>query len=118
MNYYYNVTIAFIVFTSTLKFSKMISFHRVFDQISDTLKMIFNDLAAFMVEFFFVFAAFASFFFFVLNNDLDNFRDEVHTVEYTLAMSIGKFNFMALRRANVVAAWAFFVFSSNMYYSS
>ncbi len=91
----------------------MISFHKVFDQISDTMKMIFDDLAAFMVEFFFVFAAFASFFFFVLNNDLDNFRDEVHTVEYTLAMSIGKFNFLALRRANEVAAWAFFVFSSK-----
>ena len=64
-----------------------------------------------MVEFSLVFGAFCSFFFFVLKNDLENFRDFTRTVENTMAMSIGKFNFAALRAADELAAWIFFVFS-------
>ena len=64
-----------------------------------------------MIEFSIVFGAFSSFFFFVLNDDLEKFRDFIRTVENTMAMSIGKFNFAALRAADELAAWIFFVFS-------
>ena len=46
-------------------------------------------------------------------NDLENFRDPLRTFENTIAMSIGKFNFSALREADTLAAWIFFVFSSK-----
>ena len=65
------------------------------------------------MEFSIVFCGFSAFFFFVLKNDLENFRDFVRTLENTLAMSIGKFNFGALRAADEMAAWIFFVFSSK-----
>jgi hypothetical protein len=38
-------------------------------------------------------------------------------MEFTLAMSIGKFNFANLRQANSMAAWIFFVFSSKLYFN-
>lgn len=114
INEYYNYVVAFTVFTSTLKFSKMIAFHKAFMQIAASLKLCFQGLSTFVVEFAIVFIAFSSFFYFVLKNDLENFRDEAHTLEYTLAMSIGKFNFSALRQADELAAWIFFVFSSKL----
>ena len=75
---------------------------------------LFQGLSTFVVEFSLVFGAFCSFFFFVLKNDLENFRDFTRTVENTMAMSIGKFNFAALRAADELAAWIFFVFSREM----
>lgn len=71
-------------------------------------------LSTFVIEFTIVFGAFCSFFYFVLKNDLENFRDFVRTAENTMAMSIGKFNFGALRSADEMAAWIFFVFSSKI----
>ena len=39
------------------------------------------------------------------------YRDFSRTLQNTLAMSIGKFNFADLRKADEVAAWVFFAFS-------
>ena len=83
-------------------------------QISATIKLCFSGLSTFVVEFCIVFIAFCAFFYFVLKNDLENFRDFIRTVENTLAMSIGKFNFAALKAASPIAAWIFFVFSSKL----
>ena len=112
-NSLYQTVLSITVFTSTLKFCKMLSFHKAFMQISATIKLCFSGLSTFVVEFLIVFCAFCSFFFFVLKNDLENFRDFLRTFENTLAMSIGKFNFSALREADTLAAWIFFVFSSK-----
>ena len=114
-NSLYQTVLSITVFTSTLKFCKMLSFHKAFMQISATIKLCFSGLSTFVVEFLIVFCAFCSFFFFVLKNDLENFRDFLRTFENTLAMSIGKFNFSALREADTLAAWIFFVFSSEYY---
>ncbi len=65
------------------------------------------------MEFSIVFVGFSAFFYFVLQNDLENFRDFLHSLENTLAMSIGKFNFAALREANEMSAWIFFIFSGS-----
>ena len=111
VNEYYNYVVAFTVFTTTLKFAKMIAFHKSFMQIAATFRLCFIGLSTFVVEFFIVFFAFSSFFFFTLRNDLARFRDILHSVEYTLAMSIGKFNFDSLRQADEMTAWIFFVFS-------
>ena len=111
-NSLYQTVLSITVFTSTLKFCKMLSFHKAFMQISATIKLCFSGLSTFVVEFLIVFCAFCSFFFFVLKNDLENFRDFLRTFENTLAMSIGKFNFSALREADTLAAWIFFVFSN------
>ena len=86
-------------------------------QISATIRLCFVGLSTFFVEFSIVFCAFSAFFFFVLKNDLENFRDFIRTLENTLAMSIGKFNFGALRAADEMAAWIFFVFSSKFFSS-
>ena len=114
INDYYNHVMAFTVFTSTLKFTKFIAFHKDFMQISASLKLCFQGLATFFVEFSIVFFAFSAFFFFSLRTDLEKFRDLIHSMEFTLAMSIGKFNFGNLRKANSLAAWIFFVFSSKI----
>eukprot|EP00095_Tigriopus_kingsejongensis_P009158 maker-scaffold798_size95657-snap-gene-0.28 protein:Tk09158 transcript:maker-scaffold798_size95657-snap-gene-0.28-mRNA-1 annotation:"polycystic kidney disease protein 1-like 2-like" len=111
LNQYYEYLVSMTVFTSTLKFSKLLSFQKAFMQIGATIKLCFQGLATFVVEFSIVFGAFCSFFFFVLKNHLENFRDFIRTVENTMAMSIGKFNFAALRAADEMAAWIFFVFS-------
>ena len=111
VNEYYNYVVAFTVFTTTLKFSKMIAFHKAFMQIAATFRLCFIGLSTFVVEFFIVFFAFSSFFFFTLRFDLARFRDVIHAIEYTLAMSIGKFNFDSLRKADELTAWIFFVFS-------
>ena len=42
---------------------------------------------------------------------LENFRDITRTVMNVIAMSIGKFNFGAIKDANMLAAVIFFVFS-------
>ena len=70
-------------------------------------------LSTFVVEFIIVFGSFCCFFYFVLSTKLRNFYDIIHTVENTIAMSIGKFNFGSLRAASEMAAWIFFVFSSE-----
>lgn len=111
LNQYYEYLVSMTVFTSTIKFSKLLSFQKAFMQIGATIKLCFQGLATFIVEFSIVFGAFCSFFYFVLKNNLENFRDFVRTVENTMAMSIGKFNFAALRAADEMAAWIFFVFS-------
>ena len=118
INTYYEYVLSFTVFTSTLKFSKLISFHKAFMQISATIRLCFIGLSTFFVEFSIVFGAFSGFFFFVLKNHLENFRDFSHTLQNTLAMSIGKFNFGALRAADEMAAWIFFVFSSKLWLKS
>ena len=86
-------------------------------QISATIQLCFVGMSTFLGEFSIVFCAFSAFFFFVLKNDLENFRDFIRTLESTLAMSIGKFNFGALRAADEMAAWIFFVFSSKFFSS-
>ena len=113
INTYYEYVLSFTVFTSTVKFSKLISFHKAFMQITATIRLCFIGLSTFGVEFSIVFGAFSGFFFFVLKNHMQNFRDFSRTVQNTLAMSIGKFNFGALRAADEMAAWIFFVFSSK-----
>jgi hypothetical protein len=113
INQYYEYVMAFTVFTSTIKFSRLISFHKAFMQISATIRLCFIGLSSFFVEFSIVFCAFSAFFYFVLQNDLENFKDFPRTLENTLAMSIGKFNFGALRAADEMAAWIFFAFSSK-----
>ena len=80
-------------------------------QIGATIKLCFSGLSTFVVEFGIVFLAFCSFFYFVLQNHLSDFNDFGTTIENTLAMSIGKFNFQAIRDANQLAAWIFFLFS-------
>ena len=42
---------------------------------------------------------------------MKNFYTFPFTIQNTIAMSIGKFNFAALRAASETAAWIFFVFS-------
>lgn len=103
------------VFTSTLKACRILSFQKAFMQIGATIKLCFKGLSTFIVEFTIVFIAFSSFFYFVLKNHLENFLDFVRTVENTIAMSIGKFNFSALKSANELAAWIFFAFSRKFY---
>jgi len=53
------------------------------------------------------------FFYFVLKDAMEDFRDFSHALENTLAMSIGKFNFASLKAADEMAAWIFFVFASE-----
>lgn len=111
INEYYTYVVACTVFTSTLKLCKLLSFQRAFMQVAATIRLCFIGLSTFLVEFMIVFAGFTSFFYFVLKNDLENFRDFIRSLENTLAMSIGKFNFQALRSADEMAAWIFFIFS-------
>ena len=115
INSMYEYAIAFTVFFSTIKFSRLISFHKAFMQISATIRLCFAGLSTFFVEFSIVFCGFSAFFFFALKNDLENFRDFPRTLENTMAMSIGKFNFGALRAADEMAAWIFFAFSSKFF---
>jgi hypothetical protein len=82
-------------------------------QIAATIKLCFSGLATFVVEFSIVFFGFSAFFFFVLKDSMEDFRDLMRAVENTLAMSIGKFNFASLKAADEMAAWIFFVFASK-----
>ena len=127
INSYYDYTVSFTVFTSMLKFCRLLSFQKAFKQIAATIKLCFIGLSTFVVEFVIVFGSFCCFFFvsslqldfllsmfqFILSANLRNFLDINHTVQNTLAMAIGKFNFGALRAANEGAAWIFFAFSSK-----
>ena len=57
----------------------------------------FVGLSTFVVEFAISFFAFCCFFYFMLNSELKKFIDITHTVENTLTMAIGKFNFADLK---------------------
>ena len=92
-------------------FLRLLSFQKAFKQIAATIKLCFVGLSTFVVEFVIVFGSFCCFFYFILGSDLKNFYTFPFTVQNTLAMSIGKFNFAALRAASEGAAWLFFVFS-------
>ena len=89
----------------------MLSFQKAFKQIAATIKLCFIGLSTFVVEFVIVFGSFCCFFYFILGSDLKNFYTFPFTIQNTIAMSIGKFNFAALRAASETAAWIFFVFS-------
>lgn len=114
VNDYFTYVTALTVFTSSLKFCRLLSFHRAFMQISATIDLCFRGLSTFFVEFAIVFIAFTAFFYFTVKNDLENFRDFIRSLENTMAMSIGKFNFSALRASDELAAWIFFIFSGNL----
>ena len=58
-----------------------------------------------------MFMSFTAFFYFMVKDDIENFRDFIRSLENTMAMSIGKFNFTALRSSSELAAWIFFIFS-------
>ena len=107
----YTYIVACLVFTSTLKFCRLLSFQKAFMQVSATISLCFEGLSTFFVEFSIVFLGFTSFFYFVLKNDVEDFRDFIRAMENTMAMSIGKFNFGELRAADESAAWIFFIFS-------
>ena len=107
----YSYVMSLTVFTSTLKICRILSFQKAFMQIGATIKLCFAGLSTFVVEFMIVFVAFSAFFYFVLQNYLENFLNFGSTFENTMAMSIGKFNFGALKAANQFAAWIFFAFS-------
>ena len=111
INGYYDYAVSITVFTSILKFCRLLSFQKAFKQIAATIKLCFIGLSTFVVEFIIVFGSFCCFFFFILSSDLRNFYTFPFTVQNTLAMSIGKFNFGQLRAASEIAAWIFFVFS-------
>ena len=87
------------------------SFQKAFRQIAATIILCFIGLSTFVVEFVIVFGSFCCFFYFILGSDLKNFYTFPFTIQNTIAMSIGKFNFGALRAASETAAWIFFVFS-------
>ena len=91
----------------------LVCFQKAFKQIAATIRLCFIGLSTFVVEFCITFGSFCCFFFFILSADLKNFIDIVHTLENTLTMAIGKFNFAALKEANTLAAWIFFAFSSK-----
>ena len=68
-------------------------------------------LSTFFIEFLIVFMGFTCFFFFLLKNQLETFRDIIRAAQNTIAMSIGKFNFGDIKDADLLAAWIFFGFS-------
>ncbi len=51
---------------------------------------------------------------FLYNLTFKRCRNMSHTVQNTLAMAIGKFNFASLKEASEFAAWIFFAFSSKI----
>ena len=108
---YYTYVLGTLIFASTLKFNRLLGFQKTFMQVSATIRLCFTGLSTFFVEFVIVFLGFTSFFYFVLKDAVDDFRDFVRAVENTMAMSIGKFNFGELRAADEIAAWIFFIFS-------
>merc|ERR1719412_2720398 len=93
VNKYYDYTVSVTVFTSMLKLCRLLSFQKAFRQIAATIKLCFVGLSTFVVEFIIVFGSFCCFFYFILGSDLKNFYTFPFTVQNTLAMSIGKFNF-------------------------
>ena len=111
INMYYDYAVSITVFTSILKFCRLLSFQKAFKQIAATIRLCFIGLSTFVVEFVIVFGSFCCFFFFILGSELKNFYTFTFTIQNTIAMSIGKFNFGALRAASETAAWIFFVFS-------
>ncbi len=48
------------------------------------MKLCFDGLRTFIVEFLIVFSAFSAFFYFMLKNDLENFRDFIRSLENTV----------------------------------
>jgi hypothetical protein len=70
-------------------------------QVGATIKLCFIGLGSFFMEFAIVFVGFTCFFFFVLKTELEKFLDFTRALENTLAMSIGKFNFLELREADL-----------------
>ena len=91
------------------------SFQKAFKQVSASMGLCFVGLSKFVVEFAISFFAFCCFFYFMLNSELKKFIDLQHTVENTLTMAIGKFNFAALKNAHELAAWIFFAFAGLVF---
>ena len=130
INQQFDYCVSVVVFTSILKFCRLLrcksvhcgwpcnqspifSFQKAFRQIAATLKLCFIGLGRFAVEFVIIFGSFCCFFYFILSSNLRNFFTPMHTVQNTIAMAIGKFNFASLRATNEMAAWIFFLFSSK-----
>ncbi len=78
-------------------------------QIAATIRLCFDGLRTFFVEFAIVFVGFSAFFYFILKNSMENFRDFVRSLENTMAMSIGKFNF----KVSAVLRFVFFLFEKK-----
>ena len=70
INYFYEYTVSFTVFTSMLKLCRLLSFQKAFKQIAATIKLCFVGLSTFVVEFIIVFGSFCCFFYFVLSTKL------------------------------------------------
>ena len=111
LNRWFTYFLSINVFTATLKMCRLLSFQKAFKQIGATIRLCFQGLSTFFIEFLIVFSGFTCFFFFLLKNQLETFRDIIRAAQNTIAMSIGKFNFGDIKDANLIAAWIFFVFS-------
>lgn len=75
LNRWFTYFIAINLFTATLKTCRLLSFQKAFKQIGATIKLCFQGLSTFFIEFLIVFMGFTCFFFFLLKNELETFRD-------------------------------------------
>ncbi|XP_064105654.1 uncharacterized protein LOC135215142 [Macrobrachium nipponense] len=110
LNEAYSLVVAFIVFTGTIKFAKLLRFNKRIGVLSATLHQCWDDLSGFLMAFVLCFISFVMMFYMLLNMFLDEFCNFVTAVETCFSMMLGKFSFDEMKEASSVVPIMFFVF--------
>ena len=102
------ICIGFLVFLATIKFLRILRFHRSISQLASTLKYASKALVNFTFLFLIIFIAFAFFFYLHYNEKLSSFSSAITSVETSLQMVLGKFDFYGMRSTSAVFGPLFF----------
>ncbi|KAK8728348.1 hypothetical protein OTU49_009244 [Cherax quadricarinatus] len=110
LNEVYGYLVAFIVFVGTMKFIKVLRFHRTIGLLSSTLHQCWDDLSVFLIAFVLSFMAFTSMFYVLLNQRVSEFYSFFSTTETCFSMLLGKFDFNEMMTGSFVVPIMFFIF--------
>jgi len=92
--------LATVVFTSTIKFIKMLRFNKRMSMLGDTIKLASKDLKCFAISFFIYFFSFAMMAYVIFGKDLADYGSFAATIESLFSFALGSFDFEALRGSN------------------
>lgn len=100
---------SFIVFAATIKFIRLLRFNKRMGMLGAVLSYSAKDLRQFFIIFFLIFFAFVQTFYLLFMRTLYRYHSFVHSMEASMQIALGKFEFLELYQAEPIIGPIVFV---------
>lgn len=105
----YSYLIGILIFTSNVKFLKILRFNKKMNMLGCVLRWAAKPLANFMLVFGIIFFSFVQFSYLMFHNVLTDFMNIISSMETLLVMLLNKFDFVAFKGADGLFGPIFFI---------